>query len=448
MQNPSPPAPLPGVPGRGETEREDSPQGSYGLNQQPAYDWLESQHSEMVADLIALSNQNSGSQNLAGLIGVANWLSDWAKLSPATLQRIELPTRTSVDDNGHAVTVATGPALSWSFQPQAARRVLLMIHYDTVFDPEYAFQTCQQLSPTVLRGPGVADAKGGIVVLRYALQALLKFGLAADLGWTVLLNPDEEVGSLSSAELLQELAPQYDFGLLFEPALPDGAMISERKGSGNFSFTVRGQAAHAGRYFDNGRNAVAELSRIVAAVDALNGQRAESTINVGYVRGGGPVNIVPDLAIARLNARVPDANSAIWFEDQLQQLVQATTARDGFSCELHGSFTSPPKRINAAQQALMGVIEASSAKLNLPPVKWQYTGGVCDGNKLAAAGLPNIDTLGPRGDGLHSSQESVQLDSLLEKAKLLVEVLCGFASGEFDSLLRHKQRQRWVPPIN
>jgi len=388
----------------------------------------------MVADLTALCNQNSGSQNLSGLRRVANWLSDWAKLPLATLQQIELPTRESFSDGGEALTIATGPALRWDFRLDASRRVLLMIHYDTVFGPGHEFQICERLSPTLLRGPGVADAKGGIVVLRYALQALLKFGLAPDLGWTVLLNPDEEIGSLSSAEFLKELAPQYDFGLLFEPALPNGALISQRKGSGNFSVTVRGKAAHAGRNFERGRNAVAELSRLVAAIDTLNGQRADTTINVGFVSGGGPVNVVPDFAMARLNARVPDSESATWFEEQLRQLVKVTNARDGFACALHGSFTSPPKRINAAQQALMHAVEASSAKLNLPPVQWQYTGGVCDGNKLAAAGLPNIDTLGPRGDGLHSSQESVDLDSLVEKSKLLVEILCGYASGELDGL--------------
>ncbi len=396
----------------------------------------------MVADLIALCNQNSGSENLAGLLGVANWLSDWANLSPASLQRIVLPSRQALGDDGgddgDTRDVGTGPALRWDFQLDASRRVLLMIHYDTVFGLDHEFQTCEQLSPTRLRGPGVADAKGGIVVLRYALQALLRFGLASDLGWTVLLNPDEEIGSLSSAELLKELAPHYDFGLLFEPALPSGSLISERKGSGNFSVTVRGKAAHAGRNFDQGRNAIAELSRFVVAIDALNGQRADTTINVGLVSGGGPVNVVPDFALGRWNVRVPDAESATWFEEQLRDLVDATHARDGYTCELNGGFTSPPKRINAAQQALMRAVEVSSVKLNLPTVHWQYTGGVCDGNKLAAAGLPNIDTLGPPGDGLHSSQESVQLDSLVEKSKLLVEILCGFASGEMDFLLRGK----------
>ncbi len=392
----------------------------------------------MVADLIQLCNQNSGSHNLPGLIRVADWLSEWAGLLPASFQRIALPPSERINDAGEAFSVATGPALRWDFKPDAAQRVLLMIHYDTVFGAAHEFQQCQRLSPTMLRGPGVADAKGGIVVLRFALQALLKFGLAPGMGWTVLLNPDEEVGSQSSLGLMQELAPQFDFGLLFEPAMPTGALISERKGSGTFIVLVRGQAAHAGRYFQRGRNAVAELSRIVAAIDGLNGQREEATINVGYISGGGPVNVVPDQAIARINVRVADGESAVWFEQQLQSLASQTASREGFTCEVHGGFISPPKRIDAAQQALMQAVSGSAVKLGLPPITWQYTGGVCDGNKLAAAGLPNIDTLGPRGDGLHSAQECVQLDSLVEKAKLVVEILCGFAAGEFEKLQRGK----------
>ena len=399
------------------------------LNKQSATHWLESQQDAMVADLIFLASQNSGSYSLPGLLAMADKLANWMELAPAEFQRIELPAHASTE---------TGPMLRWDFQPQASRRVLLMIHYDTVFGPDHAFQSCELLSPTLLRGPGVADAKGGIVVLRYALQAMIKFGLVTDLGWTVLLNPDEEIGSHSSVALMQELAPQFDFGLLFEPALPSGALISQRKGSGNFSVTVHGQAAHAGRYFDRGRNAIAELSRIVSALDGLNGQRADTTINVGFVSGGGPVNVVPDRATAKLNVRAPDAESATWFEEQLKSIALQTSERDGFSCEVTGSFTSPPKCINAAQLELMRAVETCSASLGLSPVQWQSTGGVCDGNKLAAAGLPNIDTLGPRGDGLHSDQECVQLDSIVEKAKLVVEILFAFAEGKLESLRRQK----------
>ncbi len=375
---------------------------------------------------------------MPGLLLMASKLEDWIALEGSAFRSIALPARVEIDDTGRPQPVETGPALQWDYQPQASRRVLLMIHYDTVFGALHEFQSCEMLSSTLLRGPGVADAKGGIIVLRYALQALLKFGLAAELGWTVLLNPDEEVGSHSSVALMHELAPQFDFGLLFEPALPSGALISHRKGSGNFSITVRGQAAHAGRYFERGRNAIAELSRIVSALDALNGQRVDTTINVGFVSGGGPVNVVPDRATVKLNVRAPDKESALWFEEQLSKIARSSSERDGFSCEVQGAFTSPPKCIDAAQTELMRVIETCSTTLGLPPVQWQSTGGVCDGNKLAAAGLPNIDTLGPRGDGLHSDQECVQVESLVEKAKLVVEILCHFAEGSFDQLRRHK----------
>lgn len=186
--------------------------------------------------------------------------------------------------------------------PSASARVLLAIHYDTVFGPEHCFQQCTRLSDTSLRGPGVADAKGGIVVLRYALQALLKYQIHGEVGWTVVLNPDEELGSPNSSTYLRDLASEFEFGLLFEPALPTGALVSQRKGSGNFTAVVRGRAAHAGRHFEDGRNALAEISRLAAALDALNGLREGTTINIGHITGGGPVNIVPELAVTTKRA--------------------------------------------------------------------------------------------------------------------------------------------------
>ncbi len=405
------------------------------MNTQAAHAWLEQQPARMVADLVALCNQNSGSSNLAGLNRVADQLADWMAIEPARLSRIELPLRHQIDDRGNLQSQATGPLLRWDYQPQSQRRVLLAIHYDTVFGPSHDFQQCQQVSETQLRGPGVADAKGGIVVLRYALQAIIKFALADELGWTVVLNPDEELGSPSSATYFQDLAPEFDFGLLFEPALPSGTLVSQRKGSGNFTVVVHGRSAHAGRHFEEGRNALAEASRLAAALDSLNGLRDGTTINIGHISGGGPVNIVPDLGIVRLNVRVADDASSHWFEEAIRSRVQAIRDRDGFAAELHGSFQSPPKLITEAQQNLIHCVECVGEKLGVT-TRWQATGGVCDGNKLAAAGLPNIDTLGPIGEGLHSSLETVQVRSLVDKAKTIVEILAGFAAGQFPRLAR------------
>lgn len=403
-----------------------------------AYTWLASHTKEMEADLIELANQNSGSENLPGLLNVAQWLEDWVNIPGTHFERVHLPPRRFVDDNGKEEAIDAAPALRWDCRPNLSRRVLLAIHYDTVFGKSHSFQVCEKLSPERLNGPGVADAKGGIIVLRYALQAIERFGLAENCGWTILLNPDEEIGSPSSTPLFDQIAPDFDFGLLFEPALPTGELVSQRKGSGNFDLVVHGKSAHAGRHFEDGRNAITMLNRMLIQLDALNGKRDGTTINIGAIQGGGPVNIVPDLAIGRFNVRVQDNASADWFTGNLQAIVANADQQQGFRCKSFGGITSPPKIHNDEQTQMMRAVESSTLSVNEPEVRWRSTGGVCDGNKLAAAGLPNIDTLGPIGDGLHSAQEWVDLGSLPRKSKVIVNLIHRFSTGELDELSRRQ----------
>ena len=157
------------------------------------------------------------------------------------------------------------------------------------------------------RGPGVIDAKGGLVVLLTAIDAVERSDLAGNLGWELFLNTDEEIGSPGSAAFFAEAAKRNHLALLFEPAMPDGALVSERKGSGNFSLVVRGRAAHAGRDFSAGRNAIVAAADFAVAVHRLNGTIPEVTLNVARIDGGGPANVVPDLAVCRLNAGSRDA---------------------------------------------------------------------------------------------------------------------------------------------
>jgi glutamate carboxypeptidase len=401
--------------------------------------WLEANQERMVDDLVQLANMNSGSSNTSGLMAVADWLTDWIGLHPAILSRIPLPPRRIIGDNGKESVVETGPALRWDYLPECRRKILLAIHYDTVYEVHDPFQRCQRINTNKLLGPGVADAKGGIVVLRYALQAALKFSLAKECGWTVLLTPDEEVGSPSTANMYRNIATEFDFALLFEPCLPGGELVSERKGSGNFVIVVRGRSAHAGRDFEHGRNALVKLCSVLTEIDKINGTREGLTLNVGNAVSGGAVNVVPDLAVARINMRVSDDASASWFEQKLKALVQVVNNSDGFQCEYHGGLTSPVKLINDEMRQLMAAIETCAYQLG-QPVTWKSTGGVCDGNKLAAAGLPNIDTLGPLGGFLHSPQEWVQVDSLVTKSKLVTDLIGRFSSGRLESLERRSWR--------
>jgi glutamate carboxypeptidase len=299
---------------------------------------------------------------------------------------------------------------------------------DTVFSADSLFQKTVQTGKNTLNGPGVADAKGGLVVLMIVVEALERSPWADRIGWEILINPDEEIGSPGSAPLLEQGARRNHLGLVYEPTPPDGSLAAERKGSGNFTAVVRGRAAHAGRDPHLGRNAIRALADFVQAIDDLNGQRDGVTVNAGFVRGGGPVNIVPDLAMVRFNVRTTLPDDEIWIQDHLDKAVRAVNARDGLTLELHGQFFRKPKILSKANRRLMEVIGECGTELGMK-LQWRNTGGCCDGNNLAGVGLPNVDNLGVRGGNIHTDQEYMHLESLTERAKLSALFLMKLASG-------------------
>ncbi|QDV70148.1 Carboxypeptidase G2 precursor [Rosistilla carotiformis] len=390
--------------------------------------WLESEQAAITDQLIQWAEIASGSHDTRGLQRMADRLrSDWQQHG-LTLQPTPVTEIQEIDAYGELVSWKTVDALVASRRPDASRRVLLAIHFDTVYEADSVFKQCRWLDSHRLGGPGVVDAKGGLLVMMWALAAIERFQLAEEIGWTAVLNPDEEIGSPASAGLFQQLAVAHDFGLLFEPCLPDGAMVSDRKGSGNFTVIVRGRSAHAGRDPESGRNAIVLLAKLIGEIDRLNDFQLGTTVNVGRIEGGGPLNRVPDLAIGRLNVRVDDRAAQSQFESQLRRIVERANSNEGFSVALHGGFHAPPKIVDASTWAIQRAVEASIATTD-PAIRWQPTGGACDGSKLAFYGLPNVDTLGPRGGNLHSPEEWVDTATLVPKATSIVRLLTAYARG-------------------
>lgn len=259
--------------------------------------------------------------------------------------------------------------------------------------------------------------------------------LKAALGWTVLLNPDEEIGSPGSAPLLAAEAARHDVGLVFEPsALPDGTLAGARKGSGNFTVTLRGRAAHAGRNPQDGRNAIVAAADCVLGLAALAAPAQGISVNPAKIDGGGAVNVVPDLAVVRFNVRLAEPAQQTGLLAAVQQLCAAIHERHGCTVELAGGFTRPPKPLDARQRALHDFVAGTGAQLGLT-LGTRDTGGVCDGNNLAAAGLANVDTLGVRGGAIHSPDEFLIVDSLAERARLATRLLVRLAAGELDRTL-------------
>jgi glutamate carboxypeptidase len=395
----------------------------------PILDWIDSQADALAARLVEWASMNTGSANIAGIDRFGAILASELRSLGAAVEVIDLPPKKAVDSLGQSVTVPVGRAISAVKRPDAPMRVFLCIHTDTVYPTDHPFQTCTRIDANTLQGPGVADAKGGILVLLTALAALEKSPAAAQIGWEVLLNPDEEIGSMSSAPLLKAAASRNRIGLLFEPATADGALIDRRKGSGGFTIVVHGRSAHVGRDFANGRNAMVAAARLVLDLHDINGKLETVTVNVGKIEGGGPSNVVPDLAIVRVNVRTTGPADELRVAERLTDMIERTNRTDGIHCELHGAFHSSPKIPDARVQALMDLISRCGAELNLP-IRFAPSGGACDGNKLLAYGLPNVDTLGPCGGNLHSPREFVLLDSLRQRAKLAALVLLQLASGE------------------
>jgi len=393
--------------------------------------WIETQRDAMCARVASWSAINSGSYNVDGLSRMAARVSDAVAELDVGVERIDVSAERTVDVAGDIVERPLGGVVHAVKRPDAPVRVFLGCHYDTVFAADDPFQRVSRPDPDVMCGPGVVDAKGGIVVMLTALAALERSANADAVGWEILVNGDEEIASPGSATLLAEAAARNHMGLVYEPALPDGSLAGARKGSGNFAVVVRGRSAHAGRAFDEGRSAVVAAAKLVVALDEIGREVEGATVNTGRIEGGAPVNVVPDLAIVRLNARVWDDGARSTVERRIAEAVAEADGADGISASLHGEFRAPPRPLGAAMQGLLESIAAAGRELGVP-VTWHPTGGVCDGNRLSAAGLPTVDTLGARGGGLHSSEEFLVVDSLVERAQLSALLLLGLADGAVD----------------
>ena len=372
---------------------------------------------------------NSGSRNLAGLEEMAAPLvAAMEEIGP--VQRLPLADTQEVAADGTIRSVSTSDALRLSVRPDAPIQIVLTGHYDTVYPAETRFREVVTQEDGALHGPGIADMKGGISVMLAALAAFEGHPLSQRLGFTALLSPDEETGSLASAPLLADLGAAGHVGMTYEPALADGTLVSGRKGSGNFHVRVTGRAAHAGRDFASGRNAILAAARIAQALGALNGQREGVTVNVARIDGGAPLNMVPDIAVLRFNARLPDADAEAWLMRGIEEAL-AEGRGDGITADLHGGITRKPKPFVPAQQTLFEAVREAGALIG-QSLKWGPSGGVCEGNNLFAQGLPGIDTLGVRGGDIHSEREYAWGESFAERAQLSALVLAKLAEGSID----------------
>jgi glutamate carboxypeptidase len=249
-----------------------------------------------------------------------------------------------------------------------------------------------------------------------ALKAIEKSPHADRIGYEVVINSDEEVGSLSSAPLLARAAAEKRAALTYEPAaLPDGTLAGARPGSGNFAIVVHGRSAHAGRNPEEGRNALLAAADLALKLGAL--KRDGLSVNPSRIEGGSPSNVVPDLAVLRVNLRPRTPEIEAEAKVAIDQVIAAIAAEHDVKIEVSGGFGRPPKPLTREAEALFNLVKQAGADLG-QAIAWQPSGGVCDGNNIAACGVPVVDTMGVRGGKIHSMEEFLIVESLAERAAL------------------------------
>jgi len=384
----------------------------------PSIARLPERTAEFGARLVQWAEINSGSGHLAGLDRMRAALRAEFGCFPHALVE-ELPCK------------GTAAALRVSVRPDAKTRLLLNGHFDTVYEANDPFQRCQWLDATRLNGPGVADMKGGLLTMLVALQAFEETPHAATIGWDVLLTPDEETGSHGSAWLFREAPQRAQFALIFEPARPNGDIVHSRKGTGSIVATCHGRAAHAAKVPNDGRNAILALAEFLLAASKIPTELPGVLVNVGNIRGGGAAtNVVPDLAVSEIDVRVTRVADREPLMARLNTLAAGINARDGFKLELTGGFNRPPKECLPPEPKVFAEWQRAAQDVGVAPFTWVHTGGGSDGNLLTAAGLPNLDGLGPLGDHLHSAREFVVVPTIAQRAQIAALFLHRLAAGE------------------
>jgi glutamate carboxypeptidase len=265
-------------------------------------------------------------------------------------------------------------------------------------------------------GPGVLDMKAGVAMALAAMRVLGDAGGRRPV--TLLLNPDEEVGSPVSRGITQRLARGSEAVLVLEPA-QGLACKTARKGVGEYRLHVTGVAAHSGVDFERGHSAVLELARLIEKVAAFTDLRVGRTVNPGVIGGGTRSNVIAEHAYADIDVRIARASDAA----KVDKLFRGLRCEDrACRLEITGGINRPPMERKAGTVALYKQARGLATDLGFV-LDEAATGGGSDGNFTAALGVPTLDGLGAVGQGAHAAHEQVVIEHLVPRTALLAALI-------------------------
>ncbi len=301
-------------------------------------------------------------------------------------------------------------------EDEKEEQILILTHLDTVWPVGRIEKMPFYVSGNKVYGPGVLDMKSSLVMIIFSLCALQELNIQPKKKISIFINSAEEIGSEISGELIRNLAAKSASVVCLEPALPGGALKTQRKGRLVIRFETTGKAAHGGTP-EKGINAIEELMLQLSRVRRL--RKGGVTINMGLIGGGEKANIVAENAWAVLDIRFwknVQKERIVAFFRQLESKLPG--ARIKFSIE---SLTPPMEKTKPNSNLLLQVRKiASPLGIILETGK---TGGGSDASYASALGISTLDGLGPDGDGIHAENEHLLLPSFIQRTALLTEIL-------------------------
>lgn len=369
-------------------------------------DYLSSQQQEMVDFLSELVRIESPTDDLASFVRIQLLLQEM--LEALSYEVIHIPGQQT---GGHLLAREIGG--------RDKPHQLLLGHCDTVWPPNTLETMPLEIDGNIMRGPGVYDMKAGLVQMLWALKTIRELGVKTAVSPVIFINSDEEIGSPESRTTIIELAQQVDRAFVIEPAIgPEGKLKTARKGVARFQIHITGKAAHAGNDPENGVSAILALSHIVQTLFALNDPEKGITVNVGVVKGGVQSNVVAPESEALVDVRAVKAADAARIEAEILQLQPPMP---GIKLEVTGGFNRPPMERTAGTEQLWQLAVEFGRALGIELAE-TIAGGGSDGN-LTNQYTPTLDGLGAVGDGAHAPHEFINLDKMVERTALLVNLL-------------------------
>ena len=296
--------------------------------------------------------------------------------------------------------------------------ITLIGHFDTVFKKDDTLSRPFKTHDNKVYGPGVADMKGGIVIMLKAVKEFLDEKVEMKRGLRLIINVDEELGSKISRDDMYAAAEDSIYCLSYEPARPSGALLSARKGIAGCRIKVHGEKAHAALIGKEGANAVVELSDKILKMYEMNGQIDGLTVNPSIVNGGVKSNIIPDYAEAYFDIRYAKKDDIDSIQETIKEICSKTVVK-GTKIEYEFKISRAPMR---SSDELLSIVDKVAKNLNID-ISFEVTGGGGDSAFFSEKGVDALDGLGIVGGRFHSEDEYAELNSIEERSLLSKELL-------------------------